>query len=68
MSTTEQPARTLLTTREVAAQLGVGRSTVYRWITAGQLPAIRIGSGRCAPIRVPVDELHATLHRTRDAA
>lgn len=31
-----------LTTREVAAVLGVNRSTVLRWIAAGRLRAIRI--------------------------
>jgi excisionase family DNA binding protein len=29
----------------VADQLGVSRVTVYRWIRAGRLPAVRVGGG-----------------------
>ncbi len=30
---------------EVAADLGVGRTTVFRYIREGRLPAVRVGSG-----------------------
>lgn len=34
-----------LTVAEVAHYLRVGKSTVWRWIGSGQLPAFRIGRG-----------------------
>lgn len=34
----------ILTPAEVAVRLGVAPSTVRRWINAGRLPAVRIGS------------------------
>jgi excisionase family DNA binding protein len=38
------PARTMfLTVAEVAHMLRVSRMTVYRWIHAGDLPAVRFG-------------------------
>ena len=30
---------------EVAADLGVGRTTVFRYIREGRLPAVRVGGG-----------------------
>lgn len=35
----------LLTTREVADQLGVSAETVLRWTRRGELPAIRLPGG-----------------------
>lgn len=35
----------LLTTRELAEQLGVSAETVLRWVKRGQLPGIRLPSG-----------------------
>lgn len=32
-----------LTVKQVAMRLGKNRETVYRWIRAGDLPAVRIG-------------------------
>ncbi len=40
---------TLLTVREVAARLRLGKSTVYLLIQRGDLPAVRFGSS----VRVP---------------
>lgn len=34
----------MLTPQEVATELAVDRETVYRLISAGQLPAVRVGS------------------------
>ncbi len=36
--------RPMLTPQEVATELAVDRETVYRLISAGQLPAVRVGS------------------------
>lgn len=43
----------LLTIAEVAEQLRVDVSTVYRWTTAGTLDAVRFAGS----VRVPADEL-----------
>jgi excisionase family DNA binding protein len=56
MVTIEQGSR-LLTVREVAAELGVSPVTVYRWVTDGRVPAIRLGVGPRAPVRIDPDEL-----------
>jgi len=37
------PRTTFLTVAEVADMLRVSRMTVYRWVHAGDLPAIRFG-------------------------
>ena len=39
----KQPLPQFLTPEEVADLLRVSRRTVYNWLRAGQLPAIRIG-------------------------
>jgi len=46
--------------REVAEQLRVDESTVYRQIRRGFLPAVQIG-GRRASLRLDEDELNAWL-------
>jgi excisionase family DNA binding protein len=43
----------LLTVREAAWRLGVGRTTVYALVTSGQLRSVQIGRAR----RIPVDAL-----------
>src|SRR5215213_4866831 len=47
----------LLTTSEVAQLLRVRPRTVRRWVSAGTLPAVRLG----AAYRIPADELEARL-------
>ncbi|KLL09503.1 excisionase family DNA-binding protein, partial [Protofrankia coriariae] len=39
----------LLTAAEAAAVLGVGRSTVYELMAAGQIESVRIGRSRRIP-------------------
>jgi excisionase family DNA binding protein len=56
--------RLLLTMREVADRLAVGRSTVYELAARGELEVVHIG--RCA--RVPVDALEAFVERRRASA
>jgi excisionase family DNA binding protein len=46
---------------EVAAMLGVGRSTVFEWCRLGRVEAIRIGR----VVRIPADALDALLARHR---
>lgn len=49
----------LLKPEEAAEALGVGRTTVYGLISAGDLPSVRIG--RCR--RIPVDALTTYVER-----
>ena len=45
----EQPEPIMLRAAEVALLLGISRSTVFRLIESGEIPAVRIGRS----IRVP---------------
>ena len=44
----------LLRLRDVEAELGVSRWTLYEWIRQGRLPALRLASGQ---LRVRVEDL-----------
>jgi excisionase family DNA binding protein len=57
----------LLRLSEAAERLNVHRATVYRWITEGRLPAVRLG-GPGSPVRVPEDELERWLHGNPEAS
>ena len=41
--------RLLLTVSEVAARLGLGRSTIYEMVMRGDIPSIKIGRARRIP-------------------
>ena len=56
----ESPQK-LLKVPEVAERLRVSVWSVYRLVEGGQLPAVRVGSGPRAPIRVSEAELEAWL-------
>ncbi len=47
----------LLSVSEVAQILGVSTQSVGRWIRSGSLPAVRLGSGPAARLRVAPDDL-----------
>ncbi len=49
----------LLTPEQVADRLQASRKTVYRWIQAGDLPAIKLGRSW----RIPWDEVLAMAKR-----
>jgi excisionase family DNA binding protein len=49
----------LLTVREAAELVGVGRTTIYKLIGDGTLVSLRIGSSR----RVPLSSIHAYVDR-----
>jgi excisionase family DNA binding protein len=51
--------RLLLRIPEAAARLGLGRSTIYELIQAGDLPAVKIGRA----VRVPASRLAAWVER-----
>ena len=53
------PKRVLLTPEEAAEALGVGRTTVYALIKAGDIDSIRIGHLR----RIPTDALAPCVAR-----
>ncbi len=43
MADSSSPRTVFLTVAEVADMLRVSRMTVYRWVHAGELPAVRFG-------------------------
>jgi excisionase family DNA binding protein len=47
-----KPGERLLTPRQLAAERGVDRTTLYRLIAEGDLACVRIGTGTRARIRV----------------
>ena len=54
----------LLTLIEAARAFGIGRSTVYELMRAGQLESVHIGACR----RVPADAVHSFLFQLRGTA
>ncbi len=65
------PQDALLTPTQAAELVGVTPGTVRRWIAAGEVRALRLGSARNAPLRVAASELVERLTlagpRSRDA-
>jgi excisionase family DNA binding protein len=47
----------LLSVAEVALIVGVSKQSVGRWIRSGDLPAVRLGSGPAARLRVDPRDL-----------
>jgi excisionase family DNA binding protein len=43
------PQERLLTVKEVAGMLAIGRTTVYELIARGEIPAVKIGRARRIP-------------------
>jgi excisionase family DNA binding protein len=58
---TNAQLRPLLTVRQVAELLHVSPSTVRRRIEHGEIPAVRLGIGPQAPVRVDAAELEDWL-------
>jgi excisionase family DNA binding protein len=56
----------LLKPSRVAERLQISVWSVYRRIESGKLPAVRIGTGPRAPIRVDAGELHQFVYGTAD--
>ena len=65
MVSASDPPRSLLTVAETAAQLRVDEKTVRRKIVSGDLPAVRIGSGRGGALRIDAVELDYWLEARR---
>jgi excisionase family DNA binding protein len=59
MASTESNPRLLLRMTEVAALLGLGRSTVYELVQRGELPVIHVGRA----VRVPAAALERWVER-----
>jgi excisionase family DNA binding protein len=51
--------RLLLRPEEVAAILGLGRSTIYELLRSGELPAVHIGRAT----RIPARDLHRWIEQ-----
>lgn len=58
-----RPSPLLLTVRDAAAALSIGRSTLYELISAGELDVVRIGRS----VRIPVAVLAAFVERRSEA-
>ena len=58
----DQDCAELLTVDETARMLGVSPATVRRRIRAGEIPALKLGRGPAAPVRVDADELREWLY------
>jgi excisionase family DNA binding protein len=67
MATDEHP-RPLLTIPEAAERLNLSTTTVRRRIWEGEIPAVRLGLGSRAPVRVDPDELDAYVYGAPPAA
>ena len=57
--------RVLLTSREAALFLRVGRTKLRELTCGGDIPAYRLGDGRTSPLRYKETELIAWLDRNR---
>jgi excisionase family DNA binding protein len=55
--------RLLLTPREAASLLGIGRSTLYLLLQNGDLESVHIGACR----RIPIEAVTALVERLRQA-
>ena len=58
----------LLSVEQVARRLGCSPATVRRRIYSGELPAVKLGSGPKAPVRVAADELERWLYADPERA
>lgn len=56
-----KPTASLLTAEQIAARCQVALRTVRRWITAGDLPVLRLGRA----VRIAEDDLERFLQRSR---
>jgi excisionase family DNA binding protein len=59
MADNGSPRTTFLTVAEVADMLRVSRMTVYRWVHAGEIPAVRFGRS----FRVPQQAVEAFMEQ-----
>lgn len=53
MNTIENQPPELMTVEQAAELANVSRATLYRRVAAGEVEAVKIGSGPKAPIRIP---------------
>jgi excisionase family DNA binding protein len=65
LATAEQQLSPLLTIEEVSHLLGISRTTCYRLADAGELRAIRLGSGPKPRLRFEVDAVKRFLNAHR---
>lgn len=59
MTTTQRPAKVLLTVEEAASALSVGRTFMWELVMRRQVKSIKVGRAR----RVPVTALHEFVAR-----
>lgn len=56
---------TLLTYQDVADRLKVSDRTVYSWVKAGRLKAVKLGTHRNSPARVDPRDLQSFIDQIR---
>lgn len=59
-----EPRPLLLSVKEAAALLGIGRSTLYRLIERGEIPSVHIGGSRRIPLSAAHEFVEALLERS----
>jgi excisionase family DNA binding protein len=64
---TAQEDANLLTVRQVAERLQVSLWTAYRKVESGEIPAVKLGTGKRSPIRVDADELERWLYKEQES-
>lgn len=62
-----EEARFLLTSREAAQLLRIGRTKLWELTRSGAIPAYRVGTGRTSPLRYKRQELLRWLTEHRVA-
>lgn len=58
-------ATELLTVPQVAERLQLSASAIYQKVERGEIPAVKLGPGPKAPVRIDADELDAWLRSPR---
>ena len=65
-STSSDTIRIVLTIEEAAMRLGIGRTTMYALVTAGEIKSVTIGRLRRIPIVALHDYVHGLLAASTD--
>ena len=58
----------LLTVKEAAALIGIGRTTLYRLMEDGEIDSVRIGSSRRIPLAATYQFVDRVARRTIDGS
>jgi excisionase family DNA binding protein len=62
----DTPRPLLLTVKEAAALIGIGRSTLYRLMEAGDVASVHVGASRRVPLSAAYEFVDRLSERTID--